>query len=226
MTKPYKQWWNGPEGGDQSMEDSHWKFWKQIFLDIEEDSLEGKRVLDFGCSQGGLLRLMHERYDFLEGVGVDLAEESIQRANERRKNLPLKYFVTDNLNDFPDTFDFAISSAVIYLLSNLEDHARQMWSSLKNGGVYYATHPDYLSYPNSEQIVDYINEHASVPASLRGIDEIARTFESAGFSVQLKRMTPSYVTFSSEDTFFNQLQDKLEVEYCHRYIFRLTADKR
>ena len=91
--EPYETWWNDPSEDEQRMEDSHVPHWKKIIDAIVERDLTASSVLDFGCNQGGFLRLLYRERLFAYGLGVDLARRSVEIANERKAGLPVDYVV-------------------------------------------------------------------------------------------------------------------------------------
>ncbi len=136
-----EEWWQEPNAGDQSMEDEHGDFWQDVLDNVLDVDLKGKKILDFGCNQGGFLRRLYEITPFSSAVGVDLAKKSIDKANQRKGNVPAQYYALDNIDSLDKDFDYALSTAVIFLIDDLKDHARQMFGRLKPGGAYYATYP-------------------------------------------------------------------------------------
>ncbi|MFX7701393.1 class I SAM-dependent methyltransferase, partial [Acinetobacter baumannii] len=88
--------------------------------------LSGKKILDFGCGQGGLLRRVYRTYKFKEAIGVDLARQSIATANSRKGDLPIEYLALADINSLDTDFDYAVSTAVIYLIDDIAAHARQI----------------------------------------------------------------------------------------------------
>jgi 2-polyprenyl-3-methyl-5-hydroxy-6-metoxy-1,4-benzoquinol methylase len=52
-------------------------------------------VLDYGCNQGGFLRLLYDSHSFLSAVGIDIARESVARAELLKGHRPIEYKVAD-----------------------------------------------------------------------------------------------------------------------------------
>lgn len=223
-TVAYDEWWAEPGQGDQSMEDSHDAHWKKFFSHLlPEDITSNSKVLDFGCNQGKMLRLLFDERRFSEGVGVDLAVKSIETANERKEGRPLEYQHASKLAEYKNHFDVALSSAVMYLLPDLNEHASQINSILKQGGVYYASHPDYVNYPNRQAMRYLINQHASCPVQDHTLDDIAWAFTRAGFDVGISRMNPEkFVNITKPGEWYEQVSDCLAAVYDHAYVFRFV----
>ncbi len=222
-TKLIGQWWQEPEAGDQALEDSHKEFWEDFIANAIDVDLGGKKLLDFGCNQGGLLARIHQLMPFTEAVGVDLAEESIEKAKVRKKNLPITFFATDNINSLDTDFDYALSSAVIYLIDDIKSHAEQIYARLKPGGVYFAWHADYISDKRYSMTQEAINQYAAIKCSQNTVDDIVAAFQSVGFKVFVKRMIPpSYipVPIREDERWFSNAKAEIDYWYDHRYVFR------
>lgn len=218
-----QEWWCEPGVGDASLEDDHAEnFWDEA-MGIIQENLTGKTVLDFGCNQGGFLRKLHDNMPLKRGIGVDIARQSIDVANSRKGNRPLEYHATESLALFQGGADIAVSTAVIYLISDLETHACEMFSTLKPGGIYYATHPDYTQSSGGRKQIEEINRFAAVKASEKTLHDIARAFEAAGFVVQIKRLTPkNFMKLSPNSTWYNSVYDQIKHTYEERYAFRFV----
>lgn len=218
----YDTWWQEP-AGEQSMEDGHQRSW-QTFLDsIAEKSFTEQTILDFGCNQGGFLRFLYQNYPFKKGVGVDLAKESVRVANERKGELPLTYKVAPSLDDYADTFDFAFSSSVIYLIEDIPRHAQQIKLALKNGGVYYATFADQTKNPSLEYMKKAIDRYGAIPMQLHTIDDIVQPFIAENFIVELKRLQKNgFIPVNNYREFHLSVADRMYSEYDCSYLLRFT----
>jgi len=224
-SKMIEEWWTEAEvGGDASLEDDHGMyFWNDVIDNVIQENLSGKTVLDFGCNQGGFLRYLHEKNPYAKGVGVDIAAKSIMVAQSRKGNLPLEYFALTSLDQFNEQFDVATSTAVIYLISDIKTHAKEMFKALKPGGIYYATHPDYTQSEGGRLQIEKINEFAAVKASEKTLQDIAAAFAEAGFMVSIKKMTPKgYLNLSVNSTWYRSVYDQIHHNYEERYAFRLV----
>lgn len=226
MNQPelYDVWWTDASESEQRMEDNHNRHWQKILKCIIETDLRNKQVLDFGCNQGGFLRFLYCERPFAYGMGVDLAQQSVAVANQRKGDLPLDYIATTTLEPYPAQFDLAISSAVIYLIADLYDHAHQIRHALKSNGVYYASYTDYQHNPSLRHMRAEIDRFGTVKMQLHSLDEIATAFQEAGFAVSLRRMLPSgYVPLHLPERFFQQVADRMQYEYEQAYVFRFVA---
>lgn len=220
----YEVWWNDDTRNEQDMENDHQAHWSKVIQMITEPDLTSFHVLDFGCNQGGFLRYLHSQKPFQSGTGVDLATKSIEVANSRKKDLPLTYEVTANVDQYNQTYDLAFSISVIYLLQNLPEHAWKMKQALKRGGVYYCTYTDYSKNPSLLNYKKQVDHSASLPMQLHSLDDIADAFTNEGFKIELRRMpSPGFITIPVNDRWFNAIADRMQYEYQEAYIFRFTA---
>lgn len=224
--KLYDIWWQDEINGEQSMEDDHLDGWQQTIDYIEEKSLKGKTILDFGCNQGGFLRFLYEYSPFERGVGIDLAMESIKIANERKGVLPINYEATENVSKYGEIFDMAFSTSVIYLIEDLSDHAKQIKSVLKPEGVYYSTFSDQSKNPSLRYMKEKIDKFGKTPMQLHNLDDIANAFIEEGFKVELIRVKPGKFTLiNSYKDFYESVSDRMKTEYEDSYLFRFIAPK-
>lgn len=224
----FDEWWQEPGMGDQSMEDDHPDFWEDVLENVIDADLTGKKILDFGCNQGGFLRRMYELSKYSAAVGVDLAQKSINEANARKGALPVEYVATSDISGLDRDFDYAVSTAVIYLIDDIVGHAKSMFDRLKPGGVYYATHPDYVTSGKFGKIQESINKFAAVRCAQNDLNAIIEGFETAGFQVHLRRMLPQgYISAHSRKKSWSGIspEDNIELWYNHRYAFKCVKPK-
>ncbi|GKU78824.1 bifunctional 2-polyprenyl-6-hydroxyphenol methylase/3-demethylubiquinol 3-O-methyltransferase UbiG [Paenibacillus sp. L3-i20] len=222
----YDVWWEYKGEGEQGMEDDHLPHWRRVLRFIPVEDLSESNVLDFGCNQGGFLRLLYEERPFKQGIGTDLARQSIEVANSRKGHLPIQYLATSMPEQYEHYFDYAFSLAVIYLLPDLDDHAIKIKGVLKPGGVYYATFVDYSGNPSLPNIRDRINSNAALPMQEHTIDSVANAFLKEGFKIGIRRMTPAdFVDVSSGKKWFNTIEDHLQYVYEQAYLLRIVAPR-
>lgn len=179
--------WTRSPADEQAMEDGHGPLWARLIELAEEPDLSNLRVLDYGCNQGGFLRMLHARKGFREAVGCDIAEDSVAVAEARRGGLPIRYVVGADLAGFDGRFDVAFSHEVVYLLPNIGAHARAVHAALTPGGVYYAVTGCHTDNPRWAAMREEILAKSSVPPVGRGLADYARAFANAGFAVAVRR---------------------------------------
>jgi 2-polyprenyl-3-methyl-5-hydroxy-6-metoxy-1,4-benzoquinol methylase len=221
--KLIEEWWQEEGSGDQSMEDGHDEFWDDFISNGIDVDFTGKKILDFGCNQGGMLRRIYERMKFREAIGVDLAKKSIAHGNAHKRDLPIEYLALESLDSLDQDFDYATSAAVIYLISDIYAHAKQIFDRLKPGGVYFAWHPDYITDPRFKMVLDAVNEYAAVKCAQNTLDDIIRGFQAGGFSVYVKRLIPTgyiSVPHNAISRWYGTATNEIAYRYEHRYSFR------
>ncbi|MDK1489741.1 class I SAM-dependent methyltransferase [Sinorhizobium sp. 7-81] len=216
-----RTWYIDPDAEDR-MADGHAPIWRHLIDLVVERDLSEKTVLDFGCNQGGLLRHLHAIRPFRKGLGVDIAEDSIARADALKGNQPLQYQVGAKLEGWDDEFDLAISHEVIYLIPDIDAHASDIWRALKPGGVYYAVtgcHTDNPLWPKWRELVA---RRTNTVVQDRSITDYARCFSKAGFEVSGRKLEyDGFIPFV-EDGWTPDFADALEYYTRTKIVFRLV----
>jgi SAM-dependent methyltransferase len=223
MAKLVEEWWQEPGEGDQAIEANHLEFWNDFITNAIDVDFSEKKILDFGCNRGGLLRHIYESMSFREAVGVDLAQKSIEAANAGKRDLPIKYLALDKLETLDKDFDYAISTSVLYLIDELAVHAREIFERLKSGGIYFAGYEDYVTDPKFSFTRNAIDKHASVKCANHKFEDVLSAFESAGFNVFIKRIIPTGyipVPITAKSRWYGTATNEVEYWYEHRYCFR------
>lgn len=90
--KTITTWYVDPDAEDR-MADGHAPIWRHLVGLIVERDLSEKNVLDFGCNQGGLLRHLYAIRPFRKALGIDIAEQSIAKAETLKGNIPVQHLV-------------------------------------------------------------------------------------------------------------------------------------
>lgn len=209
MKKTYQNWWLG-EGGDQGMEDSHLSAWQNVIDIIDNQDIYEKTVLDFGCNQGGFLRALYKRIPFSHGYGLDIAEAAIKTANSRVGNLPIVYKHTDNPGDFGVSVDTVISTSVLYLIENLEDHFSSIADVLSSGGVYYASFADQSKNPSLEYMRSKIDQYGATKMQNKTLDEVVDALVKCGFTVELRKEHTGHFDVTNYKEFYLSVNDYIQ----------------
>lgn len=182
MTRPISTWYIDPNA-EANMADGHAPIWRHLIGQLPEQDLTTKAILDFGCNQGGFLRHLYALRPFHRALGVDIAKQSVAKANEFKGVLPVQYETDVTLRGWDGQFDLAVSHEVIYLVEDIDAHARDLWRVLKPGGVYYAVtgcHTDNPLWPRWRELVA---QRTNTVVQDRSITDYARSFGEAGFRV-------------------------------------------
>src|ERR1700722_11886023 len=130
--------WNRNPADEEAMGAAHAPIWRRMIDVSVPHDLHDSTVLDYGCNQGGFLRMLYDRNPFRGAVGIDIARESVARADLLKGHRPIEYKVGDKAAALSRTFDFAFSHEVLYLLPDLAQHANDMKTALRPGGAYVA----------------------------------------------------------------------------------------
>ncbi len=116
-------------------------------------SLQNKRLLDAGCGEGYLSRLLSEEGAIV--TSVDFSERMIEIAKERTpEHMNIHYYHgnCEELNFLPDvSFDVIVSNMVMQDLANFNKACAEMYRLLVTGGmfVFSILHPCFIT-PNSD----------------------------------------------------------------------------
>lgn len=217
--KTIQTWSKVPESED-SMTEDHAPFWRCVISNIEENNFTFKNVLDFGCNQGGFLRMLYTFMPFHFGMGVDIAEERIEQAKANSSNLPILFGTPDLLKTKYAFFDLAFSHEVLYLIDDLDSHARQISASLKQGCPYYAAIGCHTDNPQWEQWAEIISSYSNIPVQNYSLDDYADAFHRNGFHVSAKKFnTPGFIKLGRNSACFPKVKDSLDYHSDHKILF-------
>lgn len=179
--------WYDHQAREDAMAEGHAPIWRHLISLMREADLSGASVLDFGCNQGGLLRMLLAERPFAKGLGIDIASQSIARARELSAGLNLDFAAADSPAPHREAFDLAISHEVIYLIDDLEAHARDMLAALKKGGVYYAITGCHKGNPDLDAWRKIVEQRTMTRIVDRSIQDYASIFLAAGFTVSARK---------------------------------------
>jgi SAM-dependent methyltransferase len=218
----YQTWHADPER-ERAMEEGHRPLWRHFITVIPETDLSTRCVLDFGCNRGGFLRLLHALKPYRQGLGVDIAQDSVAAARSLVGTAPIEFEIDSDLAARRDRFDLAFSYEVIYLLPDIAAHAADIYAALRNGGVYYAVtgcHTDSPLWPNFRRV---IGETTNAPVQDRSPDDYAAAFSAAGFDVSVRRFGyDGFVPASKDRRYYPTLTDAIDYPALHKLLFRLV----
>ncbi len=96
-----------------------------VFAKFIENKLGGGSILDLGCGDGSIARIIAERSASTKITGVDL-EAHEQWDLNRPKNLKFQTASIDNLPFKPKSFDFVIMKDVLHHLPDPEKALREI----------------------------------------------------------------------------------------------------
>ena len=153
-------------------------------------------MLDAGCNRGGFLRLLVDTAGIAEGYGYDPASDAIADARRLAGDRPLTFEVAQTVPDGWGDFDVAFSHEVLYVLEDLHAHAAGLFAALKPGGSYFAVMGVHEGSPMMSAWHTESAVELDLPR-LYKLDEVARVFEDAGFSVSIANLKLGFVPVSA-----------------------------
>src|SRR3954469_23614718 len=88
--------WNRNPAEEEAMGAAHAPIWRRMINVSLPQDLQGSTILDYGCNQGGFLRMLFDRHPFKAATGIDIARESVARAELLKGHRPIEYKVADS----------------------------------------------------------------------------------------------------------------------------------
>ncbi|WP_298960166.1 class I SAM-dependent methyltransferase [uncultured Roseibium sp.] len=208
---------------ESSMTADHTWIWREMISAIDEKDLSKQKVLDFGCNQGGFLRLLFDQRPFAAGVGIDLAQKAVDIAEARKEGRPIDYRAVADLAELGETFDLAFSHEVIYLIEDLARHAAQIASVLKPGGNYYAVTCCHKDSPLWASWRPKIQAFSNINVPDHRVEDISSAFRRGGFDVAVSRFLASaFIPLEGPSEFFPSDVERLECYANWKLLFRMT----
>ncbi|CUY71115.1 biotin biosynthesis protein BioC [Serratia marcescens] len=214
-------WYRDPRA-EEAMADGHAPIWRHLIGLVPENELSGVKVLDFGCNQGGFLRLLYQLRPFQQGLGVDIARRSVDEANRLKGHLPVVYQTDTRLNGWDDHFDIAFSHEVIYLIDDIAQHAADILRVLKPGGVYYAVTGCHTGNPQWPQWRERVAAETHTVVQDRSLADYARIFSAAGFQVSARRLGFSGFVPYEPDGWMPDIAAAIDYYWHTKTVFRLV----
>ncbi|HEJ7911001.1 TPA: class I SAM-dependent methyltransferase [Serratia marcescens] len=214
-------WYRDPRA-EEAMADGHAPIWRHLIGLVPENELSGVKVLDFGCNQGGFLRLLYQLRSFQQGLGVDIARRSVDEANRLKGHLPVVYQTDTRLNGWDDHFDIAFSHEVIYLIDDIAQHAADILRVLKPGGVYYAVTGCHTGNPLWPQWRERVAADTHTVVQDRSLADYARIFSAAGFQVSARRLGFSGFVPYEPDGWMPDIAAAIDYYWHTKTVFRLV----
>jgi SAM-dependent methyltransferase len=215
--------WNRNEADEEAMGAAHAPIWRRMIdVSIHQD-LRPSTLLDYGCNQGGFLRMLYDRHPFESAVGIDIARESVARADLLKGYRPIEYKVAESAATLGRTFDFAFSHEVLYLLPDLAAHSADIKAALKPGGTYVAAmgcHKDSAVWPRWRKV---LAETSSIPLYDHSLDNVARAFSDAGFHVGVRPLDlDAFMPVTVGSEYFPKIVDQLRYYSQDKVLFRFV----
>lgn len=127
----------------------------QFAKDVIDNYLDGNQpelLLDIGCGNGHTISYLTARWSQTRFYGLDLSDEAIRIANERK--LKKATFITGFLGEveFQTRFDVIVVMGVAEHFEDPVAGLKQVKSLLLPGGIVYLEVPNCIAYPESEPV--------------------------------------------------------------------------
>ena len=215
--------WNRNPADVEAMGAAHAPIWRRMIDVGVTGDLMAAAVLDYGCNQGGFLRMLYDRVPFRSAIGIDIARESVARANLLKGQRPIEYKVSDSAAALGQAFDLAFSHEVVYLLPDLKAHAEDMKVAIRPGGAYIAAigcHMDSASWPRWRKV---ISETSSIPLYDHSLEDVAKAFIGAGFHVSVRPLDlDAFMPVTVGSPYFPKITDQLRYYSDDKVLFRFV----
>ncbi|CAN5905068.1 hypothetical protein BH11PSE3_BH11PSE3_17570 [soil metagenome] len=215
--------WNRNPAEEEAMGAAHAPIWRRMINVSLPQDIHGSTILDYGCNQGGFLRMLFDRHPFKGAVGIDIARESVARAELLKGHRPIDYKVADSAASLGRTFDYAFSHEVLYLLKDLAAHADDIKAALKPGGSYVAAmgcHVDSAVWPRWRKLIAGTSSIALYDHSL---EEVSKAFSAAGFTVAVRPLDlDAFMPVTVGSAYFPKFVDQLRYYSQDKVLFRFV----
>ncbi len=213
-------WFRAPEL-EPDMETDHTHLWRRMIEKLDNTSLNQATVMDFGCNQGGFLRLLYTLNPYKLGIGIEKAEASLDIARGKVTTEPILFYPPTASEAWQQPYDYAFSQEVLYLLPDLEAHARQVFEALKAGGTYYAAIGCHTANPLWAAWKKIIAESSYAEVFDYSPDDYANAFFKAGFKVSAQKfMIDDFISLKKNDPYYPRITDALNYNTDYKILFR------
>jgi SAM-dependent methyltransferase len=222
MTAPIsaQTWFRSPEN-EPEMESDHIHLWQRMIEKLGDADLSQASVMDFGCNQGGFLRLLYQQRPFALGVGIDKATASLKIARQKVTTEPIRFYPPDANEPWGQSYDYVFSQEVLYLLPDLREHARQIYGVLKKGCAYFAAVGCHTGNPLWSDWKRTIIESSHAETFDYAPDDYASAFFKAGFEVRVQKfMIDDFIRLKPDDPYFPRVADALSYNTEHKLLFK------
>jgi len=215
--------WNRNPADEEAMGAAHAPIWRRMIDVSVPHDFGDSTVLDYGCNQGGFLRLLYDNHPFESAVGIDIARESVARAELLKGHRPISYKVADQAASVGQSFDFVFSHEVIYLLPDVAAHARDIRMAVRPGGTYIAAigcHTDSSLWPRWRSL---IAASSSIPIYDHSLEDVAKAFAETGFTVSVRPLAlDAFMHVPIGSAYFPKVTDQLRYYTADKVLFRFV----
>ncbi len=163
-------------------------FWITMINNIKERTLVGANVLDFGCARGAFLDTLYQMKPFASGIGVDISEDAILAARSKVHAFPNQFLLGSGDSIANHQIHVAFSFEVLWLLRDLQEHARYMNRVIAPGGVYYAATGCHTDHPRWKEWCNIISKDSTLAPANHSPEDFVRAFSAEGFTVTARQL--------------------------------------
>jgi SAM-dependent methyltransferase len=215
--------WFREEDEEEGMFEDHAYLWKHLINVVGKLDYSQKTVCDYGCNRGGFLKTLFQSMRFKRGIGVDIAELSLAVARRRHSDLPVDFIFPHQMDRYANGVDVAFSHEVLYLISNLDEHAEAISRILKSRGVYFAAIGCHTGNPLWPSWRELIKRSTRLPVFDYCLDDYARAFWKSGFRVEMRPYEINdFVLIKPNNPYFPSVGDSLNYHASVKTIIRAT----
>lgn len=143
---------------------------------------KGGRLLDVGCGNGRLLKMLRRTQAF-EGYGTDISEDMVQAAGRDLPDMTFRTAPADRLPFGNDFFDVVTVCAAFHHFSNVEAFAREAHRVLTPGGKLYIAEVYYPRFLRA-LVNPFIGLHPSGDVKLYSPKEIEQLLNKNDFTIE------------------------------------------
>ncbi|KPL55707.1 3-demethylubiquinone-9 3-methyltransferase [Prosthecomicrobium hirschii] len=140
---------SGYRYADSKLNDSHVYLLPQVerVLDDFEKASKGRTLIDVGCGNGSVTKLMSLRG--YTCIGLDASVEGVRLANEMYPDIEiLQGSAYDDLSSLHGTFDVVMSLEVVEHLYDPRKYAANLYSLVKEEGIVIISTPYHGYFKN------------------------------------------------------------------------------
>ncbi|MGJ4789955.1 cyclopropane fatty acyl phospholipid synthase [Leptospira koniambonensis] len=177
-------YWKNTNSLDQAQEN------KMDLICRKLDLQPGMKVLDIGCGWGGLARHAAREYG-AEVFGISVSKEQLALAEDRSKNLNIKYELMD-YRDVKDNFDSILSVGQMEHVGykNYRTYMEIVYKSLKEKGLFLL---HTIGSNNSSKMTDrWIEKYIFPNSHLPSAAQITKASENLFVLEDLHNFGPDY----------------------------------